>query len=155
MTLLSWFLGSESSFSPRILFLGLFVFFRVYALLRVAKDISRRTSQIGMQLLCIAVIVLWTPILWLPIYFLLRPVQRKDVLVEQEELLEYLYAQTSICQACGWINQKDHLYCVFCGEKLKSICTNCGEQYVRVYRYCPHCAHDSLDTTSEANDPIQ
>lgn len=126
-----------------ILLIWLFVFFRVYSLLWVAKDISRRTSHTGMQILSIIVIVIFTPIIWLPIYFLIRPIQRKDMLLQQEELLDYLESQTIICQACGGVNAYEYEFCVFCGEKIKHVCSWCKKQYAINYLYCPYCAQKS------------
>lgn len=123
-----------------MLFLGLFVLFWIYSLLWVAKDISWRTNHLGTQLICIFSLALFTPILWLPIYFLLRPIPRKDILLEQQEISELLHAQTVVCYACGWANIHEHMFCVFCGEKLKQVCSICKKWFVIGYLYCPYCA---------------
>jgi hypothetical protein len=121
-------------------FVWLFVFFRIYTLLWVAKDISRRTNHLGTQVVCVFVIVLLTPIVWLPVYFLLRPITRKDVLLEQQEISDLLHAQTVTCYACWWANIHEHMFCVFCGEKLKQPCTSCKRWFTIWYLYCPYCA---------------
>lgn len=127
-----------------LLLLGwLFVLFRIYTLIRVAKDISWRTAHTGTQLFSIALITFFTPIFWLPLYFLLRPVQRKDVLQYQQEIEDLLQSQTIHCQSCGWANFHDHLFCVFCGEKIKQLCSRCAWRYSSNYLFCPYCAEKS------------
>lgn len=127
-------------------FVGLFVLFWIFTLLRVAKDISRRTNHLGTQVICIFIIVLLTPIIWLPVYFLLRPITRKDVLLQQQEITDLLHAQTVSCYACGWANTHEHMFCVFCWEKLKQACPTCKKRFVIWYLYCPFCA-------TPANEP--
>lgn len=127
-------------------FVWVFVFFWIYTLLWVAKDISRRTNHLGTQVVCVFVIVFLTPILWLPVYFLLRPIPRKDILLEQQEITELLHAQTVTCYSCGGANIHEHMFCVFCGEKLKQSCTNCKRRFAVGYLYCPYCATPGQET---------
>lgn len=129
--------------------LGLFIFFRIFTLLRVAKDISRRTKHLGMQILSLFVIVLLTPILWLPVYFLLRPLPRYELLDEQEEIKDLMNAQNIICTQCDGPNLYEHTFCVFCGEKLKNACPTCWKQVALWYFFCPFCAANLDEGTEE------
>lgn len=135
-------------------FVWLFVFFWIYTLLRVAKDISRRTTHLWTQVICIFVIVLLTPVIGLPVYFLLRPIPRKDILQEHQEITEFLHAQTVTCYACGWANIHEHMFCVFCGEKLKHACKNCNRWFAIGYLFCPYCATPSeqVDTHMDTDE---
>ena len=133
-------------------FVGLFVFFWIYTLLRVAKDISRRTNHLWIQVLCVFVIVLLTPLVGLPVYFLLRPIPRKDVLLAQEEMNELLHAQTIMCATCWSSNLHEHLFCVFCGEKLKHPCSTCHKMFAIWYKYCPYCSQPSPSIWPEQED---
>lgn len=133
-------------------FVWLFVFFWIYTLLWVAKDISRRTNQLGTQVLCVFVIVLFTPVIWLPVYFLLRPIPRKDILLEQQEISELLHAQTVTCYVCGGANIHEHMFCVFCWEKLKQQCAWCHKWFAIWYLYCPFCATGASQLSEHKED---
>jgi hypothetical protein len=129
--------------------LGLFIFFWIFTLLRVAKDISRRTKHLGMQILSLFVIVLLTPIVWLPVYFLLRPLPRYELLDEQDEIKDLMSAQNIICTHCDGPNLYEHTFCVFCGEKLKNACRACWKQVALWYFFCPFCAANLDEETEE------
>ena len=113
--------------------IGIFVFIRIYTILRVAKDISWRTKNFGLQLISILVILFLTPILWLPLYYLIRPLSRED-----EELYPELIWWV-VCYHCHQINNKEFEYCVFCGERLKIACPHCHKPIWVDYEYCPWC----------------
>jgi hypothetical protein len=78
-----------------------------------------------MQILSLFVIVLFTPIIGLPVYFLLRPLPRYELLDEQDEINNLMSAQNIICTHCDGPNLYEHTFCVFCGEKLKNACPAC------------------------------
>lgn len=95
-------------------------------------------------------IVLFTPIIGLPIYFLIRPLPRNELFEEQEVIKDMLTTQTIICAECDGPNLYEHTFCVFCGEKLKTPCPACGKDVAYGYFYCPFCSTD-LDP-EEKND---
>lgn len=104
----------------------------IYSILRVAKDISWRTQQMGIQLISIITIVLFTPLLWLPLYFLIRP-------LHEEHDLPHIDIWQVICYGCDEYNDDSFTYCVFCGETLKISCTWCKQPVGVMYDYCPWC----------------
>lgn len=115
--------------------------FRIYSLLRVVKDISRRTDHLGFQLFSILLILILTPFLGLPIYFLVRPMQRKDISYRLRQ--DLLAVESTTCQACGQRNAKSHEFCAVCWEKLKKQCEACQKHYPRDYEHCPFCGIDN------------
>lgn len=120
-----------------ILLVWLVVIFWIYSLLWVVKDISWRTSHLWFQLLCIFIVLVWTPILWLPIYFLIRPIQSKDINITLRRTI--LASQTIPCQSCKKSNVLSHEFCAFCWQKLKRQCQSCKKHYPLDYSFCPHC----------------
>lgn len=118
--------------------IGIFVLIWIYTILRVAKDISWRTNSFGLQLISILVILFLTPIVWLPIYYLIRP-------LGNEEYIAWEIEWWVICYACHAVNDKDFSYCVFCGEGLKIACKHCNKPIGVDYEYCPRCGRNTKD----------
>ncbi len=119
---------------------GLLIFFWIYSLLWVAKDISWRTGSFGLQLLSILLIVFLTPVIGLPIYILIRPpvgISRVSTVVGSDQIA---------CASCGEMNSTEFVYCVFCAEKLKAPCKECKKNYAISYSYCPFCAAPNIST---------
>lgn len=54
-----------------------FVVCRIYAVLRVLKDVMFRSSSTSLQFMSVLFVILGTPIVGLPLYFLIRPVSYK------------------------------------------------------------------------------
>lgn len=115
------------------LFLGiLFLIFWIYSLLWVAKDISWRTNSLRFQVSCIVMIAFTTPLIWLPVYFLMRPVQRFDTSTFEGD-------PTIWCNSCGEENNPSHEYCIMCWDKLTISCLWCDKNIPVQYLYCPFC----------------
>lgn len=129
--------------------IGIFVFIWIYTILRVAKDISWRTKNFGLQLISILMILFLTPILWLPLYYLIRPLSRED-----DELNAELVWWV-ICYHCHKINNEEFEYCVFCGEKLKIACPHCQKPIGVDYEYCPRCGKSTKDKVEEEEEIIK
>lgn len=106
-------------------------------ILRVAKDISRRTEHTFFQIIAIIIATLWLPILWRLIYLIIRPGQ----ILDQQKNYEPQYTDGPICLNCKSENLESSNYCVFCGDVLKISCQHCSYKYYREYLYCPKCGN--------------
>jgi hypothetical protein len=118
------------------------LFFRIYALLWVAKDISMRSDHLWLQVLCILLILLLTPIFGLPIYFLIRPVQSDYY---DADLAYAMMVDSIQCLQCHHRNPKEFEFCAYCGSKLKYPCKECKKAYAIDYDYCPFCGAPNLE----------
>ncbi|MEI8091646.1 MAG: zinc ribbon domain-containing protein [bacterium] len=83
-----------------------------------------------------------SPILGLPVYFIIRPVYYKnDSIPRRESCALNLVA----CDNCHTLNPKEYECCIACGEKLKVVCKQCGKQYPHAYAYCPICGAPNIE----------
>lgn len=116
----------------------------IYAILRTARDISARTQSAGLQALSVIMILLLTPIIGIPLYFLIRPQStlRDDFWKQQ------LAQQGISCVFCWERNAKEFEFCTFCGEKLKQNCKQCKKPYALSYEYCPFCGGPNIDVVA-------
>ncbi len=57
--------------------LWFYIFLRILSIIRVSRDIHARTNSTIVQLVSILFITLFSPIIGLPIYITMRPVQYK------------------------------------------------------------------------------
>lgn len=124
---------------------GIVVFLWVYCILRVAKDISARTNHFGMQLLSIILVLILTPIIWLPIYFLIRPIWYD---MENYKLKSAMLADMIVCVYCEHWNNPNHEYCVYCWWKLKVRCKECNKAFSIGYDFCPFCGCENHELES-------
>lgn len=113
----------------------------VWSILYTTKDISHRTNNIFYQLLCILIVTLWSPFIWLPLYFILRPYRTVDD-INWRKAIETLWKQ---CPECWEINHKDNKFCISCWEKLDIKCKECWKEYSILYDYCPYCWAPNLE----------
>ncbi len=118
------------------------VFVRAWAILWVTKDISLRSESILLQIISILLVVVFTPIVWLPLYFVIRPVTYKH---ERLPWRDYLVLNVLVCKDCWNYNLKEFNYCVHCGENLKTKCKECKNHYGWEYEYCPYCWAPNLE----------
>ena len=112
----------------------------IYFILWVAKDISWRTNNFWLQLISILLILFLTPIFWLPIYMLIRPVHSEPELRDQDFFVS--------CFSCGGHNDKEFAYCVYCCETLKVACQNCEQPVWIDYTFCAWCG-DKVELPDE------
>lgn len=57
--------------------ISFFVFLWILSIIRVSRDIIARTNSTTLQLVCILIVTILTPIIGLPIYRTIRPIQYK------------------------------------------------------------------------------
>ena len=115
---------------------GVALFLWVIAILWTMKDIAARTKNIWIQILCILLVGVGTPLVGLPLYLLFRPVRYKRDRMARREAQALQVVQ---CYGCGSRNPLFHDYCVSCGSELTVKCKQCKHHYQLHYEYCPSC----------------
>ena len=120
----------------------LFIAIWVYVWLWVLKDIINRTDNVWLQFLSVLLVVVLTWVIWLPLYFLIRPINYKH---ERHIWFEWLDLQTIVCSHCYRTNLTEYENCVLCGHKLKITCKNCGGKYPFNYMYCYTCGAPNIE----------
>ena len=119
-----------------------FVFLRIISILRVAKDIISRTNNSWLQIISILLVTFLTPIIWLPLYHVIKPIYyKKDRIPRREACASSL----TPCYNCGILNPKEYECCINCGEQLKIKCKECSNHYPQVYSYCNSCWAPNID----------
>lgn len=120
-----------------------FIFLRIISIIWVAKDISARTHKTFLQIICILIITLLSPILWLPIYAIIRPIHYiKDHIPWREALALSL----TWCYNCESLNPKENEFCTNCGEPLKLECKKCSHKSAYNEIYCADCWSPNFDS---------
>lgn len=120
----------------------LFVFLWIISIIWVAKDISARTNSVLLQIIAILLVTFFTPIIWIPLYHIIKPIwYKKDKMPWREACI----TNTTICVECWMINAKEHKCCVNCWKKLTIKCKECDTEYPHNYRYCPKCGWPNIE----------
>lgn len=118
-----------------------FMIFWVRSILYTTKDISHRTDSISYQMFCILVVTIWTPFIWFPLYFILRPYRTLDDTFRRKHI-ESFWKE---CLECWQINHKDSKFCISCWNKLDTSCKECKKEYSKSNEYCPYCWAPNLE----------
>jgi len=121
------------------------IFLRILSIIRVAKDISARTSNILLQIVSILFVTILTPILWLPLYRAMRPIGYKKENIPRREANA---TQLIECYNCHQLNPKEYTHCISCGEHLKTQCKQCHKYYPYEYTYCHYCGAPNIEADS-------
>ncbi len=137
--IVSVFQGNTDAFTWSI---GLILFIWVVAILWTMKDIGARTHSVWIQILCILLVGIGTPVVGLPLYRLLRPTRYKWDRMWWRESLALQIVQ---CYACGSRNPLYHDHCVACGSELTTKCKECKHHYQVHYEYCPACGAPNVE----------
>lgn len=113
-----------------------FMFLWIISIIWTAKDISHRTKNLFHQSIHILLVTILSPLIGLPIYFILRPIHyHKDKLPRREaEVMKLLN-----CYNCRTLNFKTYDFCTNCGEPLKIKCKKCWNKCCYTYAYCNEC----------------
>ena len=80
--------------------------------------------------------LLGTPLIGLPLYFLIRPVRYR---LDNYEMQHALLVDSIMCVYCNHGNNQMHEFCVYCGGKLKVPCSSCKKAFAVDYEFCPFC----------------
>jgi len=117
------------------------IFLRISSIIRVAKDISARTNSHLLQIISILLITFFSPIIWLPLYHIIKPIwYKKDRMPRREACISNM----TVCQNCKTLNPKEYKCCISCGKKLKINCKECATDYPHNYHYCPKCGAPNI-----------
>ena len=118
----------------------------------VVKDITNRTTSLFLQILSVVTIILFTPLIWLPIYILLRPrttifekyyEDSEEAEFEEESIVpEYTKNEVMLCPFCSKHIDEDFSYCPYCKEKLIKKCEKCSKDIKVFWLACPYCGID-------------
>lgn len=95
------------------------LFFMIYWVL-LALWVYQNAANAGLYPLFWGIIVLFTNIAGVIVYKL------------------YIHENLT-CPVCGASQNKSHIYCFSCGEKLSGTCAQCGEHISAMDVFCPHC----------------
>ncbi|PID34631.1 MAG: hypothetical protein CR971_02215 [candidate division SR1 bacterium] len=106
----------------------------ILIIIGVARNISKRTDMIWMQILCIIIATLGGP-LGLIIYLIIRP--------SYPEYIEEYYTIIT-CPKCEKIQNNTYDYCTQCGILMKKKCKECGKMIDPSVEYCGYCGAPNL-----------
>ena len=134
---LLWIDNTESNpINITIVIIWIIVFLRITTIIWTAKDISARTNSSFFHIISVLLVTILTPIIWLPLYLAIRPIwYKRDKTWWRDSCL----SNSSICQNCWTLNPKEYTNCIKCGEKIKTKCKECDNEYPYSYHYCPSC----------------
>ncbi len=108
----------------------------------VFRDAIARSNSWFYQFISVLLVVLLTPIFWLPIYLAFRPLVYKW---ERRLWRESLELNICECQHCWSLNKDTSRMCVWCWECLFVECKECHKEYNNSYSYCPNCWAPNLE----------
>jgi hypothetical protein len=120
----------------------LFIFLWVISIIWTTKDIIHRTSSFSLQIVSVVLVTLLTPLVWLPLYFLIRPLSYKNDRIPRREACASNLVE---CYNCHTLNPKEYICCVACGERLKVKCKECWNSYSHSFWYCNICWAPNID----------
>lgn len=116
----------------------------------VAKDISHRSQSRLLQILCVLIMVLFTPF-WVFLYLLIRPGKSlyesytseiEENLWILSEIVEERIGQektSDMCPECMEDIESDFIICPSCKYELKNTCVECHKEIRKTWKVCPYC----------------
>lgn len=117
-------------------------FFWICALIRTIKDANARSYSFWFVLLSAFIVILLTPVLWIPLYVAIRPQGWKWDKIWWRNVA---FLQMHMCENCWSDNLVTNKCCVNCGEPLQTTCRECQNEYSVSYNYCPECGAPRLE----------
>ena len=140
---ISWVLDNPETILPVIAMLlgGIIVFFWIWGVLWIVKDISLRTNNVFTQLF--SIILGLIPIVGIPLYILIRPVQ---YLYDQGHWRDALEINIIQCPKCKHGNPTSHSFCHHCGTNIAVVCKETNKSYPNAYQYSPYSGEPNLES---------
>lgn len=136
LTQFSWF---ENMYTVVI---TITIFLWIISIIWVAKDVSARTNSVLLQIVSILLVTFFSPIIWLPLYHIIKPIwYKKDRVPRREACI----SNATLCVNCWMINSKEYKCCINCGKKLTTKCKECDTDYPHNYHYCPKCGWPNIE----------
>lgn len=139
---LKYLLGAESPIDMAVRIAGAYlVAIWLASVIWTVRDITDRTGNVLIQTFSVLLVVLFTPILGLPLYLLIRPrTTLAEKYYEEAGLAESEYV--SVCPKCEGEVGEDFRFCPNCGEELLDACANCGAPKEKDWKFCAVCGSD-------------
>lgn len=112
------------------------------------RDITDRTGNLIIQTFSVLLVVIFTPILGLPLYLLIRPrTTLAEKYYEEAGLAEAEYV--SVCPNCEREVGEEFRFCPHCGHELLEECPDCGASKDKDWKFCASCGSDGKAKTKE------
>lgn len=122
--------------------IGFGIFIWAWSVLWTTKDISARTDNLGLQMVSICLVIFLTPVIGLPLYFLIRPIFYK---YDRNGWRDALALNIVECKSCWNPNSLDFNNCIHCGSELKIECKECKNKYAATWGYCEKCGAPNIE----------
>ncbi|MFZ3233015.1 MAG: zinc ribbon domain-containing protein [Patescibacteria group bacterium] len=111
------------------------------------RDITDRTGNLVIQTFSVLLVVVFTPILGLPLYLLIRPrTTLAERYYEEAGLAESEYV--SACPNCDAEVGEEFRFCPSCGHELLEECPDCGAPKDKDWKFCASCGSDGKTKTA-------
>lgn len=112
------------------------------------RDITDRTGNLIIQTFSVLLVVIFTPILGLPLYLLIRPrTTLAEKYYEEAGLAEAEYV--SACPNCEREVGEEFRFCPHCGHELLEECPDCGAPKDKDWKFCASCGSDGKPKAKE------
>lgn len=112
------------------------------------RDITDRTGNLIIQTFSVLLVVIFTPILGLPLYLLIRPrTTLAEKYYEEAGIAEAEYV--SACPNCDEEVGEEFRFCPHCGHELLEECAACGAPKDKAWKFCASCGSDGKSDVSE------
>lgn len=112
------------------------------------RDITDRTGNLIIQTFSVLLVVIFTPILGLPLYLLIRPrTTLAEKYYEEAGLAEAEYV--SACPNCEREVGEEFRFCPHCGHELLEECPDCGASKDKDWKFCASCGSDGKPKAKE------
>lgn len=114
----------------------------ILCVIRVLRDSMARSTSAWYHFFSVLLVIVFSPIIWIPLYLAFRPLVYKwDRWLWRESLEQDII----VCPHCKYLNKESHKMCVWCWEVLHTECKQCHNHYYLGYSYCPECWAPNLE----------
>lgn len=128
-------------------------------ILWVTKDITNRTNNVALQIVCISLVIFLTPIFGLVMYLIVRPgktlIERYyeefelDLINDEEQSKEVEH-----CPYCTAKTETSFNFCTVCAKEIVKHCTGCKKNVRVNWAACPYCGHAQEDVVKSAPETL-
>jgi len=124
------------------------------------RDMQLRSDNPVLPYVAAALIVLFTPVLFLAgviVYRIVRPHEKIGEIYERNLAEEALLAEVETVQTCPSCHRRVHdewIICPTCRTRLNRVCANCGRLVGLDWSLCAWCGRDFERPDAVAHEPI-